>query len=183
MWEKHLKKKVRKGPAFYIKSHSGTVLFPLVQTNHRFSLQTAPLTILDLLLIIKCSYFLFFTYVKCSRSTIAWTENLPHINKFFRSSFSFTSPAARMPNGYICCHNLTMKFPPDFHNYTGLYSLWIPSPNCSTKWIDLCCKPHWPAKRKKWRHVRSGCKEMFRKKAFLKISQNSQRNTCKVVSF
>ena len=24
---------------------------------------------------------------------------------------------------YICSHNLTMKFPPDFHNYTGLNNL------------------------------------------------------------
>ena len=24
---------------------------------------------------------------------------------------------------YMCGHNLTMKFPPDFHNYTGLKGL------------------------------------------------------------
>ena len=26
-------------------------------------------------------------------------------------------------SGYMCGHNLTMKFPPDFHNYTGLKGL------------------------------------------------------------
>ena len=60
-------------------------------------LQTVLLTILNFLLTIKVSYFLFFTYVKSSRTTITWTENLPHINKFFSSSFSFASPAIRMP--------------------------------------------------------------------------------------
>ena len=30
---------------------------------------------------------------------------------------------------YMCGHNLTMKFPPDFHNYTGLNGL----VQCSTK--------------------------------------------------
>ena len=61
-------------------------------------LQTASLTILNFLLTIKISYFLFFTYVKSSWTTITWKENLPHkFNKFFSSSFSFSSPAIRMP--------------------------------------------------------------------------------------
>ena len=55
-------------------------------------------------------------------------------------------------NGYMCGHNLTMKFPPDFHNYTGLNGLvnsfpWftIAPPNE----LILGCKSHWSAKRKK----------------------------------
>ena len=60
-------------------------------------LQTVSLTILNFLLTIKISYFLFFTYMKSAWTTITWKENLPHINKFFSSSFSFSSPAIRMP--------------------------------------------------------------------------------------
>ena len=55
-------------------------------------------------------------------------------------------------NWYMCGHNLTMKFPPDFHNYTGLNGFvncfpWftIATPNE----LILGCKPHWSAKRKK----------------------------------
>ena len=55
-------------------------------------------------------------------------------------------------SGYMCGNNLTMKFPPDFHNYTGLNGLvnsfpWftIAPPNE----LILGCKPHWSAKRKK----------------------------------
>ena len=49
-------------------------------------------------------------------------------------------------------HNLAMKFPTDFHNYTGLNGLMnsfsqftIALPNK----LILCCKHHWSAKRKK----------------------------------
>ena len=122
LWEKHLKKKIRKGPASYLKSHSdGTILsFYLrksitwflrkrgidskwVIPNNKWIkkiselLHTAPLTILNFLLTIKASYFLFFTYVKSSRSTMTWKENLPQINKFFSFSFLSTSPGIRMP--------------------------------------------------------------------------------------
>ena len=55
-------------------------------------------------------------------------------------------------SGYMCGDNLTMKFPRDFHNYTGLNELvnsfpWftIAPPNE----LILGCKPHWSAKRKK----------------------------------
>ena len=82
---------------------------------------------------------------------------------------------------YICGHNLTMTFPPNFHNYTGLNELvnsffWftIAPPNKSI----LSCKPHWYSKRKKniiW-DVVARCSA---KKDFLK---NSQRNTCAKVS-
>ena len=55
-------------------------------------------------------------------------------------------------SGYMCGNNLTMKFPPDFHNYTGLNGFvncfpWftIATPNE----LILGCKPHWSAKRKK----------------------------------
>ena len=52
----------------------------------------------------------------------------------------------------MCCDNVTIKFPPDFHNYTGLNGFvncfpWftIATPNE----LILGCKPHWSAKRKK----------------------------------
>ena len=53
---------------------------------------------------------------------------------------------------YMCGDNLTITFPPGFHNYTGLNELvnsfrWftIVPPNE----LILGCKPHWSAKRKK----------------------------------
>ena len=53
---------------------------------------------------------------------------------------------------YLCGDNVTIKFPPDFHNYTGLNRFvncfpWftIATPN---EFI-LGCKPHWSAKGKK----------------------------------
>ena len=54
--------------------------------------------------------------------------------------------------GFMCGNNLTMEFPPDFQNYTGLNGLvnsftWftITPPNEPI----LGCKLHWSAKRKK----------------------------------
>ena len=72
--------------------------------------------ILNFLWTTKISYFLFFRYVKIYVSTITQNENLPHFNKFFSSSFSSTANA----NSHMRGHNLTMKFPPDIHNYTAL---------------------------------------------------------------
>ena len=83
-------------------------------------------------------------------------------------------------------HNLTMKFPPDFHNYTGLNGLGNCSPNLpflhKTNLFSVA-KLNDLQKGKKQHHVRSGCYDLFCKKAFLKISQNSQRNNCAAVSF
>ena len=104
------------------------------------------------MLTIKVSYFLFYTYVKSSRSTMTWKENLPHMNKFFSFSFFQLLQLLECLSGYMCGDNLTMKFPPDFHNYTGLNVLvnsfpWftIATPNE----LILGCKLHWSAKRKK----------------------------------
>ena len=55
-------------------------------------------------------------------------------------------------SGYMCGDSVTIKFPPDFHNYTGLNEF----VNCFT-WFTIAtpnelilgCKPHWSAKRKK----------------------------------
>ena len=55
-------------------------------------------------------------------------------------------------SGYMCGNNLTMKFPPDFHNYTGLNGLVNSSPwftIAPPSELILGCKPHWSAKRKK----------------------------------
>ena len=61
---------------------------------------------------------------------------------------------------YMCGHNFTMNFPPDFHNYTGLR---IPSPNLPLL-HQINCKPHWSTKMKKKHHARSGCWEDSAKK-------------------
>ena len=120
MWEKHLKKKARKGPASLLKislwessvsvcanqppgfSLSRTSIpkwvIPKNQWIKKISelLRTTPLTILNFLVTIKVGYFLFFTYVKSLRSTITWKENLPHINKFLCSLFSSACAAIRI---------------------------------------------------------------------------------------
>ena len=87
---------------------------------------------------------------------------------------------------YMCGDNVTIRFPPDFHDYTGLNGFvncfpWftVATPNE----MILGCKPHWSAKRKKKQHhVRNDCSKVFWKTAFLKVSQNSQRNTCATVT-
>ena len=56
-------------------------------------------------------------------------------------------------SGYMCGDNMTIKFPPDFHNYTGLNGWFV---NCFP-WFSIAtpnelilgCKPHWSAKGKK----------------------------------
>ena len=62
----------------------------------------------------------------------------------------------------MCGHNLTMKFPPDFHNYTELNGLvnsfsyfTIAPPDI----LILGCKPRWSTKRKKntWEVVSRRC--------------------------
>ena len=55
-------------------------------------------------------------------------------------------------SGYMCGDSVTIKFPPDSYNYTGLNGFvscfpWftIATPNE----LVLGCKPHWSSKRKK----------------------------------
>ena len=55
-------------------------------------------------------------------------------------------------SGYMCCDNVTIKFPPDFHNYTRLNGF----VNCfpwftfaKPNELILSCKPHWSEKGKK----------------------------------
>ena len=80
-------------------------------------------------------------------------------------------------SGYMCGNNLTMKFPPDFHNYTALNGLvnsflWftIAPPNE----LILGCKPHWSAKRKKnnimWKMVARRCSAENFSKNFSKFT-------------
>ena len=149
--KKYLQKKGKKGPASLLKNLTlGQFCFDLWKWitwfHHKQSidskwvipnnwwikkiselLQTVPLPILNFLLTIKVSYFLFYTYVKSLRSTMTWKENLPQSKRFFSLSFLSTSPAIRMPKWVMCGDNLTMKFPPDSHNYTELNGLWIAS--------------------------------------------------------
>ena len=78
-------------------------------------------------------------------------------------------------SGYMCGDNLTMKFPPDFHNYTGLNGLvnsfpWftIAPPNE----LVLGCKPHWSAKTtscEKW--LLGGVLQNNLPKSFLKFTE------------
>ena len=55
-------------------------------------------------------------------------------------------------SGYMCGDNLTTKFLPNFHNYTGFKGLVNSSPwftIAPPNELILGCKPHWSAKRKK----------------------------------
>ena len=86
-------------------------------------------------------------------------------------------------------HNFTIKFPPDFHYYTGLNGLvnsfYYFTIALSNKFI-LGCKPHSFAKmNKKTKNKNNIMREMFArrcstKKASLKITQNSQKKCAKV---
>ena len=76
----------------------------------------------------------------------------PTLTSFSVLPFLFLLQLLECLSGYMCRNNLTMKFPPDFHNYTGLNRLvnsfpWftIAPPNE----LILGCKPHWSEKRKK----------------------------------
>ena len=93
---------------------------------------------LNFLLTINISYSLFFRYVTIWQSNITQNGNLPHFNNFFCSLFSSFSPAIGLSR-YIFSHNLTMKFPPDYHNNTGLNEVENSFPNLplfhQTKWF------------------------------------------------
>ena len=74
----------------------------------------------------------------------------PTLTSFSVFSFLPLLQLLKCLSEYLCGHNLTMKFPSDFHNCTGLNGLvnsffvnTIAPPN---KMI-LGCKPHWSAKR------------------------------------
>ena len=91
---------------------------------------------------------------------------------------------------YICVATTSQwSFHRDFHNYTGLNRLvnsfskfTIVPPNK----LILDCKPQWSAKinkkTKKQKKKTTSCKnskqELLYEKAFLKITQNSQKNLC-----
>ena len=77
----------------------------------------------NFLLAIKISYFLFFTYVKISRSTIIWKEFYPTLTGFPVLLFLPLHQLLECLGGYICGHNLAIKFPSDFYDYTGLNGL------------------------------------------------------------
>ena len=86
-------------------------------------LQTAPLRILNFLLTIKISYFSFSCMWKLRDLT--WHERRIHpiLTSFSVLAFLPLLRLLECLNGYMCGHNLTIKFPPDFHNYTGLKGL------------------------------------------------------------
>ena len=80
-------------------------------------------------------------------------------------------------SGYMCGDNVTIKFPPDFHNYTGLNKFvncvpWftIATPNE----LILGWKPHWSAKRKEnimWEMVARRCSAKTFSKNFSKFTE------------
>ena len=92
--------------------------------------------ILKFLLTVKISYLLFFTYVKSSRSTITWKENLPNINKIFSSSFSSTSPAIRMPKWQQLDNEVFTWFP-QLHRIEQACEYLSRIYHCFIKWIDF----------------------------------------------
>ena len=104
---------------------------------------------MNFLLNVKISYFLFFTYLKISQSTMSWKKNSPHIKKFFISSFSSTSPAIRMlkwVNVWLQFDNKVSTWFPELHRIERagefLFLIYL----CSTKKIyfrlqtSLICK-------------------------------------------
>ena len=110
------------------------------------------LTILNLLLNIKLSYFLFPRMRKVRG--LPWHERRIYNKLISFSVFPFFQLLQLLEclSEYMCGDNLTMKFPPYFHNYIGLNGLvnsfpWftIASPNE----LILGCKPHWCAEMKK----------------------------------
>ena len=107
---------------------------------------------MNFLLTIKISYFSFSRTWKFRDLT--WHERRIHptLTSFSVLAFLPLLQLLECLNGYMCGHNLTMKFPPDFHNYTGLNGFvncfpWftIATPNE----LILGCKPNWSAKGKK----------------------------------
>ena len=103
-------------------------------------LLTALLTILNFLLTIKFSYFLFFTYVKSSRSTMTWKKNLPQINKFFSFSFPSTSPGIRMLKWVHVWRQLDNEIStwfPKLHRIQRTCEFLPMIYQCSTKYIDF----------------------------------------------
>ena len=86
-------------------------------------LQTAPLTIFNFLLTMKVSYFSFLRMWKFHDPI--WHERRIHpiLTSFSVLAFLPLLQLLQCLNGYMCGHNLAMKFPPDFQNYTGLKGL------------------------------------------------------------
>ena len=84
-------------------------------------------------------------------------------------------------SGYMCGDNLTMKFPPDLHNYTGLNR-----PVNSLPWFTIAppnelilgWKPHWSAKRKKVTSCKKCLLGGVLQNSFPKNFSKLQRNTC-----
>ena len=135
---------------------------------------------MNFLLTIKVSYFLFFTYVKSSRSTVTWKENLPHMNKFFSFSFFSTSPAMRMPKSVHVWRQLD--------NEVSTWFPWLQRIEraceflpliyqCSIKWIDFRLETSLICKRKKEHYLRfmwflgRNLQKSFPKN-FLKLTEN-----------
>ena len=107
---------------------------------------------MNFLLTVKVSYFLFFTYVKSSRSTMTWKENFHTWTNFSVFPFFQLLQLWECLSRYMCGDNLTMKFPPDFPYYTGMKGLVSSSPwftIAPPNELILGCKPHWSAKRNK----------------------------------
>ena len=129
--------------------------------------------ILKFLLTIKISYF---SGMWKSPDLPLWKRRIfPTFTSF--SAFPFLSLS--VPKAVHVCHKLTMKFPLNFYNYTGLKGLvnfhqtnWFLTTNATDLQVG-----------QKQDYVRSGCWEVFRNKVFLKILKNSQRNTCAQFSF
>ena len=84
--------------------------------------------ILTFFLTIKISYFLFSRYVKFRDLPLHKRDIYSTLTSFSFFPFRFF----KCLNWYMCGHNLPMKFPPNFHNYTQDWiGLWIPSLNLS----------------------------------------------------
>ena len=111
-----------------------------------------PWTILNFLLTIKINFFLFFTYVKSSRSPLTWEENLPQTDTFFSFSFLSTSPAIRITKWVHVWRQLDNEAStwfPKLHRIERACEFLPLIYHCSTKWIDFRLQTSLICKRKK----------------------------------
>ena len=130
-------------------------------------------------------------YVKSSRSTMTWKENLPHINKYFSFSFFSTSPAIRMHKSVHVWRqrdNKVSTWFPWLHRIERVCELLPLIYRCYTKWNDfrlqtslICKKKKKTTSCEKW--LLEGVLKNSFSKSFSKFTEKYLRDSNTVKSF
>ena len=160
MWEKHLKKKLRKGPASLLKiSLRVSSVSACANQPPGFSASGTSTpnglfqTINGLKRLVSYSKRLLIFHVS---EKFAIYHDMKRIYPTLTSFTVLFLPLLQLIeclSGYMCGHKLTIKFPTDLHNCTGLngpvnsfpqFTI-TPPPNE----LVIGCKPHWSVKKKK----------------------------------